>query len=219
MPNDIVTNIEYNTTNDPVLQITKNGDTEVVQTPDTTPRSGSKNLITSGGVSGVTGDINNALITLLGSKPYKFPFNSTKTVSSDKVWSAKTWSGLSSFNGNKVWTDGTNIYYSSGTTHYVLDKSTSTWSSKSWNGLNSFAGDYIWTDGDNIYYSGGTSSDQYVLDKSTSTWSKKTWSGLTSFDGIYIWTDGTNIYYSNSSNQYVLTSNPNALSTSCKPKF
>lgn len=38
------------------------------------------------------------------------------------VWSTKTWSGLTSFNGNNVWTDGSDIYYSSGNDQYVLGK-------------------------------------------------------------------------------------------------
>ena len=118
-------------------------------------------------------------------------------------WESKTWSGGSLFR-ERIWTDGENIYYSSGTTQKDFDKSTSTWSAKSWTGLTDFYGYNIWTDGENIYYSSGTS--QYVLDKSTSTWSAKSWTGLTDFDGRYIWTDGENIFYSNggSSNQKVL---------------
>ena len=66
--------------------------------------------------------------------------------------STKTWTGLRSFNGSEIWTDGENIYYSYQTKHYVLDKATSTWSKKTWYGLSSFAGSNIWTDGENIYY-------------------------------------------------------------------
>ncbi len=119
----------------------------------------------------------------------------------------KTWYGLTNFNGDRIWTDGTNIYYSSLTDHYVLDKSTSTWSTKTWNGLSNFHGFRIWSDGENIYFSeyiSGYSDKQYILDKSTSTWSPKTWYGLTGFDGENIWTDGTDIYYSSGSTQYVL---------------
>jgi signal peptidase I len=112
------------------------------------------------------------------------------------TWSAKTWSGLTSFNGRYIWTDGDNIYYSNGSDQYVLNKLTSTWSVKTWNGLSSPDRQYIWTDGDNIYYSNGY--NQKVLDKSTSTWSDKTWTGYTSFYGYRIWTDGDNIYCSSS---------------------
>ena len=127
------------------------------------------------------------------------------------TWSAKSWSGLTSFTGSNIWTNGDNIYYSNGSTQYVLNKSTSTWSEKSWSGLTSFSGDSVWTDGDNIYYS--SSSNHYVLNKSTSTWSVKTWSGLSSFDRDYIWTDGDNIYYSSGSNHYVLNKSTSTWST------
>ena len=118
------------------------------------------------------------------------------------TWNAKTWNGLTNFNGEHVWTDGENIYYSNTTNQYVLDKSTSTWTTKTWNGLTSFYGDNIWTDGVNIYYSYQTV--QYVLNKSTSTWTTKTWNGNNNFYGESIWTDGNNIYCSYQTNQYVL---------------
>ena len=126
-------------------------------------------------------------------------------------WSVKTWSGLTNFSGNYVWTDGDNIYYSAGTTHYVLNKSTSTWVSKTWSGLTDFYGSNIWTDGDNIYHS--LDNTQRVLNKSTSTWSTKTWSGLTSFTGSSIWSDGKNIYYSNNTTQYKLNISTSTWST------
>ena len=117
-------------------------------------------------------------------------------------WSAMTWTGLTSFNGEYVWTDGTDIYYSSNTSQCKLDKSTYTWSAMTWTGLTNVLGGWIWTDGTDIYYS--LSSNQYILDKSTHTWSAMTWTGLTSFNATNIWTDGTDIYYSSSTNQYVL---------------
>ena len=117
---------------------------------------------------------------------------------------------MSSFNGQYIWTDGTNIYLSKttgGNQQYVLDKSTSTWSAKTWTGLSNFNGTEIWTDGTNIYYSHGET--QKVLDKSTSTWLDKTWTTpyADSLYGSMIWTDGTNIYNSiwmSSGRQYVL---------------
>lgn len=120
-------------------------------------------------------------------------------------WTFKSWSGIYSFSGHGIWTDGDNIFYSGGSssTQYLLNKSTGAWSTKTWNGLNP-DGRYIWTDGNNIYYSNGFYASQYVLDKSTDTWSVKTWTGLTSFDAGDIWTNGDNIYYSNGSTQYVL---------------
>ena len=71
----------------------------------------------------------------------------------EDVWADKTWSGLTSIDGDNIWTDGDNIYYSSSSTQYVLDKATSTWTTKTWNGLTSFDGSRVWTDGDIIYYS------------------------------------------------------------------
>ena len=121
----------------------------------------------------------------------------------DNEWSQKTWIGINPYQGNDVWTDGENVYYSSDNNQYVLDKSTSTWNVKNWNGLTNFYGTYTWTDGTNIYYSGA--KKQYVLDKETSTWNAKTWNGLTNFDGSRIWSDGNNIYYSGTQEeQYVL---------------
>ena len=118
------------------------------------------------------------------------------------TWTAKNWTGFTSFDGDRIWTDGTNIYYSYAAIHYVLDVATSTWTAKNWTGLTSFDGNSIWTDGTNIYYSFG--ANQYVLDVATSTWSVKTWTGLTNLYGDRIWTDGTNIYYSYNANHYVL---------------
>ena len=119
-------------------------------------------------------------------------------------WSNKSWDGLSNFEGQYVWSDGDNTYYSGlyGSEQYVLNKVSSTWEEKTWN-IN-IQGNDIWTDGDNIYYSYLT--DQYVLNKETSTWAPKTWNGLSSLNGDGVWTDGNNIYYSDggSSYQYVL---------------
>ena len=116
-----------------------------------------------------------------------------------------TWTGLTNFDGENIWTDGDNIYYSYGLINqYVLDKSTSTWSEKKWyNGGGHIKGSEIWTDGNNIYCSDNF-GNQYVLDKTTSTWLTKTWNGYTGITGSNVWTDGENIYYSYNSNQYVL---------------
>ena len=118
------------------------------------------------------------------------------------TWNTKTWNELTSFYGEDVWSDETNIYCSNNSNQYVLDKSTSTWTPKTWSGLTSFYGEHIWTDGNNIYYSNGSS---YILDKSTSTWSSKIWSNLATLYGTNIWSDGTDIYYSDKyDGQYVL---------------
>ena len=118
------------------------------------------------------------------------------------TWIAKTWTGLTDFSGQVVWSDGVNYYYSNGVDQYVLDVSTSTWSAKTWTGYTSIIGNQVWSDGVNYYYS--NYSEQYVLDVSTSTWSAKTWTGYTSFLGNQVWSDGVNYYLSNNANQYVL---------------
>lgn len=114
-----------------------------------------------------------------------------------------SWISPTSFTGEDVWTDGKNAYFSSGTTHYILDTDTLTATIKKWNGLTSFNGKYIWTDGRKVYYSHG--EEQYVLNQDTSTWEVKTWNGLTSFNGDDIWEYMGEIYYSNGTEQYVLT--------------
>ena len=112
--------------------------------------------------------------------------------------------GFTEIDGSVIWTDGSNIYYSYNSDHYILDKSTLTWNPKVWNGFNDFDGYNIWTDGENIYYN--TYGKEYVLDKSTSTWNTILWSGLWNFEGSEVWTDGENIYYSHGEElgQYVL---------------
>ena len=122
----------------------------------------------------------------------------------DKVsgtWSEKVWNGLTSFNGWNIWTDGSSIYYSNGSSQqYVLDKSTSTWVVKTWSGYSNFSGVDIWTDGEKYYYS--YSSTQYELDSELGVWFPRTWN--INFNGYYVWTDGENIYYSNGSTHYIL---------------
>ena len=206
-----MSDIEYNTDNDPVLTKTINGTTTNVTTPDTIPTANSKNLITSGAVHETIVDANTALELILYGFPYKDKDGTKPFMMGALIWSEKTWTGLTSFGGSSIWTDGDNIYYSSNGSNYVLDKSTSTWSSKTWYGLTSFSGSYIWTDGTDIYYS--FRGANYVLDKSTSTWSSKSWTGLTNFYGEYIWTDGTDVYYSSSSTQYVLDKSTSTWST------
>lgn len=97
-----------------------------------------------------------------------------------------------SFSGQFIWTDGTNVYYSSNENQYVFDRESSSWEQMIWNGLTNFSGSNIWTDGENVYYSYGT--EQYMLNKETSTWVEKIWLGLNSFTGEDIWSDGTDYY-------------------------
>ena len=120
------------------------------------------------------------------------------TNKTNRTWEEKTWTGLNSFYGSHVWTDGEHTYYSYKNDHYLLNGDT--WEAVTWTGLPDFDGRYIWTDGEHTYYSYG--SKQYVLNGDT--WKVKTWTGLTNFSSDDIWTDGEHTYYSNDKNHYVL---------------
>ena len=116
---------------------------------------------------------------------------------------AKTWTGLTKFDGYYIWTDGKNTYYSYGSNQYMLNGDT--WVEKIWNGyLTNFYGEYVWTDGTNTCYSKGNANCRIL---NGDTWEIKTRKGgLSTLWGDDIWTDGTNTYYSSGSTQYVLNS-------------
>ena len=139
-------------------------------------------------------DINNPIESSIGLGD-NIPLFSTT------CWEPMTWSSLTNFDGNYVWTDGINIYYSYPSTtmpQYKLNGTT--WETMTWSGLTSLNGINIWTDGVNTYYSSGVS--HYKLNGTT--WESITWSGLTTITGAQIWTDGVNTYYSYNINQYKL---------------
>ena len=121
---------------------------------------------------------------------------STTPIIEPDTWITKTWNGFTNILSNSIWTDGENIYYSNGSTHYVLDRDTSTWTSVTWNGVSNFFGSYIWTDGTDVYLASSGNSN-YVLNKETSTWSSADISGpqITPSD---IFCDGNILYMSNS---------------------
>ena len=177
---------------------------------DDIPTIGSNNPVKSGGI--YTAIENKTLGDVADNS---IPLSKLKSVSVNVSLSPqffdfvdKDWSGMTDFNGQDIWTDGTNIYYSRDSTQKVLNIATSTWSDNTWSGQILFRGSNIWTDGNNIYYSYGAA--QKVLDVATSTWNDKTWNGVTNsngmidFNGSYVWTDGNNIYYSAGSRQKVL---------------
>ena len=121
------------------------------------------------------------------------------TVPNRGRWVEKTWNGLENFSnkvihGDKIWSDGTHIYYSYGNTQLVLNGNT--WEPKEWN-LIPYHGDKVWTDGTNIYYTHKIVSDdkngghQYVLENGI--WKTKTWD-VPSLHGDCVWSDGENIY-------------------------
>ena len=117
-----------------------------------------------------------------------------------------TWNGLTSFDGDDIWTDGTNIYYSNTDDNvnkqYKLNGDT--WEVMTWEGYSYVEGHHIWTDGTNIYYSPGGSA-QYKLNGTT--WENfvfDTTGELAFVISQYIWTDGTNIYSSSGTSHCVL---------------
>ncbi len=114
-----------------------------------------------------------------------------------------SWNGLTNFDGEDVWTDGEQVYYSAGPAQYVLNKGTSTWETKIWYGLDhNLTGRFVWTDGENIYNS--SNEVQYILNKETSTWSSI---DIGDVNYVYVslhnWTDGEEVYVSFGENQYV----------------
>ena len=189
--NEVVVNVPNSYTQVDEGKVVSNGALiNQIAYPTTITENGTYDTTTNNSVTVESGDGNCLKMPSMGvCKPCM------KKTAVNKIWDTKIWSGMSSFDGNMVWTNGDDIYYSSSSTQKVLNKSTSTWSNKTWKGMSSFNGNMVWTDGENIYYS--SSGTQYVLDKATSTWSNKTWSGLSSFDGSMVWSDGDDIFYSN----------------------
>ena len=122
---------------------------------------------------------------------------------------AKTWNGLTDFYAGNVWTDGTNIYYSSSTNHYILNGDT--WEPKTWNGVTKFSGSDIWThDGESflIYYNSLIGVRSYYMLYGDTWYTVQ--SGFTSIEGFNkncVWTDGTNYYYSYGTRHYDINGN------------
>ena len=116
----------------------------------------------------------------------------------NKFETVTDWSGYIVITASRIWTDGINTYFSSGSAQMKLNGTT--WEPMIWSGMTNFNGNNIWTDGTNIYYSSGTSHKKL----NGTTWESVTWSGLTNFNGDHVWTDGTNIYYSTLFEQYKL---------------
>lgn len=104
------------------------------------------------------------------------------------------------FYGRAVWTDGDNIYFTSGRGSYILNKETSTWEEIDL-GAGNITTDDMWTDGENTYayvYGGAG----YIFDKKKKKWLPKEFN--VSFNGGgAVWTDGENIYAYNGANEYL----------------
>lgn len=122
------------------------------------------------------------------------------TVPNRGRWVEKTWNGLENISnkvihGDRIWSDGTKIYYSYGDTQLVLNGNT--WEPKVWN-LVPHYGNNVWTDGENIYYTHEIVSGDdkgvhhYVLDNGV--WKTKTWD-VPKLTGSCVWSDDKNIYY------------------------
>ena len=78
------------------------------------------------------------------------------------TWESKTWSGLSSFSGTKIWIYKSQVYYSNGSgKQKILNKATSTWEDKEWAETDHIDGYYVWSDGQHMHCSMG--KEQYVL--------------------------------------------------------
>lgn len=93
------------------------------------------------------------------------------------LWETYT-SNIQVFSSGYIWDDGTNIYYSQGTTQYKLNKSTNDWEAITWN-ISSFQGYNVWKAYGEIYLVVNTSSPTlyYKLNKTDRTWETKTWEG------------------------------------------
>lgn len=123
-------------------------------------------------------------------------------------WTAKTWTGLTNFSGEGIWTDGKDIYYSGSAggyslVTYKLNKETSEWTYVRADGV---AGSDIWTNGRDIYYSNGSTHKKF--NKQTKTWETTSFGGLTSFYGGQVWSDGNNIYHTANGTSHKLTAGP-----------
>lgn len=114
--------------------------------------------------------------------------------------------------GERIWTDGTEFYYSHGSKygrnqHLIFDKPNGRWLETSFpdSEFEYFYTIYVWHDYlGNTYYT-NTSSYPSVLRKfnpSTHRWSSVSFTGLNP-NGRYVWNDGTHTYYSNGTSQYV----------------
>lgn len=119
----------------------------------------------------------------------------------NSAWLEKTWNGLSSFDGNDVFTTNEGIYFVDGNKFYKLDPNTSTWAiydvrtevNDLWAGKS-----HTWSDGNTVYYS--HLGYDYVFSPENRTWYAKDWGypnnwGLAWLDALDIWKDGGNIYY------------------------
>lgn len=120
------------------------------------------------------------------------------------VWQSVSWGSNYPREGEDVWHEGNNVYYSGiSTRQYYLDRSSMTWKNKSWffpadssGSLSDVRGHYIWHFKGNTYLSYGTKN--YKLSVPNSTWEPIKWAGVNSMYGSGIWISPDNkCYYTN----------------------
>lgn len=112
---------------------------------------------------------------------------------------SNTWVNISTFNeaidGQDVWTDGTNVYYSQGTgQQYIFDTNTETWNNMEWQGYQDIYGQMIWIRSGEIFFSNG--ADNFKLNGNL--W--ELFEDFTSeqpINGNQVYSDGESYYYSN----------------------
>ena len=122
-----------------------------------------------------------------------------------REWSDNSWTGSypSSFDGNKIWTDGTYMYTgtSAVSPHRLVYPGRKQWDIISMSGLTGlsgvFSGKRVWHHGSDTYYSAG--GYHFKLNPATMTWENIDIAG--NFDGDQVWSDGTNLYVGD---QYML---------------
>lgn len=126
-----------------------------------------------------------------------------KLVSSN-TWQSVSWGSNYPREGEDVWHEGDNVYYSGTSTwQYYLDRSSMTWQDKSWffpayssGTISDVIGKHIWHFNGNTYLSFGRRS--YKLSVPNSTWEPMTWAGVESVYGNGIWISPDNkCYYTN----------------------
>ncbi len=116
---------------------------------------------------------------------------------------AQSWNGLSNFSGPGVWYFEDNVFYSSGSQQYRLNKETLTWELKTWTGFSPVYGSNVFHLGENVYYL--RNRDHYILNKETLIWEPKVWTGLSSsFEYYSILSDGNVAYLIDMSTIYKL---------------
>lgn len=125
----------------------------------------------------------------------------------------KTWLGApAKLDAQNIWQYNGKVYYSKGTTQYVLNGTL--WQTMPWSGLDDFDGQNVWQYTDDsgythVYYSNGD-TNQYRLDGTN--WVAHTWDYGYNIYGKNIWQYDGKIYSSyydggNYTNQYVLNGN------------